>query len=80
MVLDDPAELLRRLEAGDWLLPGEVVALTGASRSTISRRMQDGTIGTRMRAGTKWRVCNPEDVRRLLEESITERRGEGGGA
>jgi excisionase family DNA binding protein len=71
----DLAQLARRLEAGDWLQIGEVAALLNVSRNTVDRRMRDGTIGTRMRAGTKWRVCNPADVLRLLEESITERRG-----
>jgi hypothetical protein len=70
----DLADLARRLEAGEWLLGGEVAALLQVSRSTISRRMADGTIGVRKRAGTTWQVCNPVDVRRLWEESVTERR------
>jgi hypothetical protein len=71
----DLAVLMRRLQDGEWLLGGEVAALLQVSRATVARRMNDGTIGTRMRAGTAWRVCNPADVIRLLEESVQERRG-----
>jgi hypothetical protein len=71
----DPTDLLRRLEEGEWLQVGDVAALLNLSPKTVDRRIAEGVIGVRTKAGSTWRLCNPIDVRRLLEESYTERRG-----
>lgn len=67
--MDDPATLERRLDAGDWLRTGEVAALLGVSRGTIHNWVKAGTIGHKRKGGGIQRVCNPEDVRRLLNQS-----------
>jgi Helix-turn-helix domain len=75
-MVDTPAALERRLDAGEWLRPGEVAVLLGWSRSTVTNRINDGTIAHRWKG--KQRVCKPQDVRRLLDKSREEHRGAGG--
>jgi excisionase family DNA binding protein len=77
MVSQDPSELERRLDAGEWLSPGQVASLLGTSRSTVTRRINDGTLRYRRRAAGIQRVCNPEDVRRLLDAAREVRGGDG---
>ena len=69
MASHTPSELERRLDAGEWLSGGQVATLLGVGRSTIQRRMADGTLKWRRRGGGIQRVCDPADVRRLLDES-----------
>lgn len=69
MTSQDPTELERKLDAGEWLSPGQVAALLGVGRSTVTRRLNDGTLRYRRRGGGIQRVCDPADVRRLLDES-----------
>ena len=64
----EPAELRRRLEAGEWLLPGEVGALFGKSRFTVDYWLTTGKIKYKRGPG-RIRTCDPADVRRLLDES-----------
>lgn len=67
-----PEELEQRLDAGAWLLPGEVAVLLGVDRSTVIRaylKPDPPRIRFRKRAGSgRYRECHPEDVRRELAE------------
>jgi excisionase family DNA binding protein len=73
---DGPERLEARVRAGEWLRPGDAARLLGFSRSTMLRRIDDGTVGYRMHAGGHQRRVNPEDVLRLLEASRAEHRSE----
>lgn len=68
---DTPADLERRLSAGEWLLPGQVAKLLGVDRSTVVRMLappESPRIRYRERPGSgRYRECHPEDVRRELE-------------
>jgi DNA-binding GntR family transcriptional regulator len=65
---DDVQAIERRLDTGDWLLPGEVARLLGVSRTTVHRYL--GTrIRYRHRGGGRLRECHPDDVRTLLAEA-----------
>ncbi|GIJ51342.1 hypothetical protein Val02_82280 [Virgisporangium aliadipatigenens] len=73
----DLAELERRLNAGEWLLPGEAAALLDVSRSTMVRLLNAGTIGHRKKPGAgQYRICNPSDVKRLLDDARREHRAD----
>jgi excisionase family DNA binding protein len=75
-VVYDVADIERRLDAGEWLRPGEVAALLGIGRTTVHRMLGAGTIGHRVRPGTgEQRECAPADVRRLLDERRQVHRG-----
>ena len=63
----DPAELERRLNAGEWLKPGSVATLLGMSRGTVHNLLGARKIGYRKTPGGQ-RECDPADVKRLLEE------------
>lgn len=74
----DPTELERiqlehRLDAGAWLRPGEVALLFNTSRQSVDRWIRSGKIGFR-RQPAGWRILNPDDVRRELDEFRKERR------
>ncbi len=76
-MVHDIADLQRRLDAGDWLLIGEVGALLGISRATVDRMLVAGSIGHRIRPGSGgWRECNPADVRQHLTDRRREHRGQ----
>ena len=64
-----------KLDAGEWLSPGQVAELLGVSRSTAQRLFNNGEIGHRKKPGG-YRYGNPEDVRRHLQAARTEYRGE----
>jgi excisionase family DNA binding protein len=73
--MTDRAELEARARAGEWLRPGQAADLLGLSRATVSRRLDDGEIGWRYNGTGKQRLCNPEDLIRLLNRSREEHRG-----
>lgn len=78
----DPAEIECRLDAGEWLRPGEVAVLLDTSRTSIIRWLAAGRITYRKRGPRGDRFLNPADVRRELDEYRRERRngtGEPGG-
>lgn len=75
--MDDPAVLERRLDAGEWLSPGAVAVLLGVGRTTVHYRLEAGVIRYRLKGAGIQRLCNPEDVRRLLAEARAEHRGAG---
>lgn len=68
MADEDLAEIERRLDAGEWLRPGQVAALFHTSRTSIHRWMSAGRIRYRRRGPRRDRVLNPDDVRRELAE------------
>jgi excisionase family DNA binding protein len=75
-VVYDLDALERRLNAGEWLLMGEVAALLGISRATVHRMLTAGVLGHRIRPGAgKRRECKPADVRAQLAERRREHRG-----
>lgn len=63
-------DLEARLDAGAWLLPGEVAKLLGIDRTTVIRAYLNPDppkIRYRLRPGSgQYRECHPEDVRREL--------------
>lgn len=64
----DTADLERRLNAGEWLLIGEVAAILGIGRATVHRMLVAGTIRHRTRPGSgSYRECHPGDVRAQLD-------------
>ncbi len=77
-VVDDQATLERRLDAGEWLSPGEVAVLLGLGRTTVHGLLESGRIGFRLTTGgakRQHRRCDPADVRRLLNERREVHRG-----
>lgn len=69
-----PEEIERRLDAGEWLRPGEVAILLDVSRSTVTRMLDPKNPAIRFRqiSGTgRHRQLNPEDVRRELDARRT---------
>lgn len=66
-------ELERKLDAGAWLRPGEVALLFDTSRQSVDRWIRSGKISYR-RQPAGWRILNPVDVRRELDEYRRERR------
>ncbi len=76
-MVHDPADLERRLEAGEWLTPGQVAAVLQIGRTTVHAMLRAKTIGHRKKPGLgQYRICNPADVKRLLAESRAETRAE----
>lgn len=67
------AEIERKLDAGEWLGPGQVAALFNTSRTSVDRWLRSGRI-TYRRGPTGRRELNPADVRRELDEYRQERR------
>ena len=72
---DGRAALEERVKADEWLRPGDVAKLLDVSRSTVVRRIKAGEIGVRYKPRSSYRVCNPVDVRQLLDETRREHRG-----
>jgi hypothetical protein len=62
----DREDLMRRLAAGEWLKTGAVTVLLGVSRKTVHNMCEDGRIRTVPHLGGVQRVCDPEDVRKLM--------------
>jgi len=79
-VTDDQerTKLEQRLKQGEWLKTGAVAKLLGVGRTKVHTLVTRGVIGHRKVPGGVQRLCNPADVRRLLEESRQEHRGEPG--
>jgi hypothetical protein len=79
--LDDVATLKQRLAADEWLRTGELHELVrefvpSVSRSTVDRWVSDRKVGFRRTPG-RVRLCDPVDVRRLLDELTQVHRGDG---
>lgn len=65
---DEQTELEKRVRAGEWLKTGAVATLLGIGRTKVHTLLGRGTIRYRVIPGGIQRVCNPEDVLRLLED------------
>lgn len=61
--------LERRLDAGEWMTIGDVVAVLGSSRTKVHNMMKSGLLPFRTKPGSKYRYCDPVAVKRVLEES-----------
>lgn len=70
------AELERRVRAGEWLQVGEIAELLDLAPKTVDRRITSGVIGVKTKAGSTWRLCDPEDVLALLDDSRKVKRAE----
>lgn len=76
-MVHDVADVERRLDAGEWLSPGQVAALLGVARNTVHALLKAGTIRHRVKPGVgAYRECNPEDVRKLLDARREEHKGD----
>jgi len=64
---DRAADIERRLDAGEWLRPGDVGVLFGRTRYAVDDWMNAGKLRFRRSPGGH-REAHPEDVRRLLDE------------
>jgi hypothetical protein len=64
-----PADVERRLNAGEWLGIAPLAVLFGVHRSTFNRWVNEHLVDTRPTSplgGTAARECNPEQVKTLL--------------
>ncbi len=73
MVNADVEDLRRRLDAGDWLTPGEVAKLLGVGRTKMHEMLKAGTIRWTTKPASRHRICNPADVRRELDAQAAAR-------
>lgn len=64
---DDATAIERRLDAGEWLRPGEVAVLFGVSRAAVDRWLTAGKIRHRINPLNRRRTCDPVDVRQELD-------------
>lgn len=63
------AGIERRLDAGEWLRPGEVAIVLGVDRRTIDRMLRSNLLRYRIRPGVgRYRETHPADVRRELDK------------
>lgn len=69
---DEQAALEKRVEAGEWLRIGDAAKVLGISRSKLDLLLRASKIGYRLEPGSKYRKCNPADIKRLLAESRQE--------
>lgn len=81
MVEYDPADVERRVRAGQWVPTGAVAVLFGRDRSTVYRwtRRRPPLINTRLSPGGGELECDPGDVLRELEKYRKGRRGDDSG-
>jgi excisionase family DNA binding protein len=75
---DVQAALEKRVEAGEWLRVGDAAKVLGVGRTKMHMLVSEGKIGYRFEPGSKYRQCNPADIKRLLDDSRKEVRGEPG--
>jgi len=68
-------ELLRAVEAAEWLRVGDVAIVLQVSRTTAHRLFEAGAIAWKRKPGGKQRQADPADVRRLLSEAEQVQRG-----
>lgn len=66
--------LKRRVDAGEWLRPGQVATLLGLSRTKVHNMLRDGQLGQPGNiVGSRYRLVNPAAVRERLAEIPPER-------
>lgn len=74
--MDDVGKLEDRVRVGEWLRPGEIAVVLGLSRSKVDVMLRSGELGYRFKPATTHRICNPEDVLRLLDASREQHGGD----
>lgn len=73
---EERAALTKRLLAGEWLRTGQAAKVLDISRSKVDLMIRAGSIGYRNEPGSRYRQCNPRDIRKLLDDAQQERRGD----
>lgn len=73
MVNADVEDLKRRLDASEWLTPGEVAKLLGVGRTKMHEMLGKNVIRWTTKPASRHRICNPADVRRELEAQAAAR-------
>ena len=69
------AELLARVQGGEWLGTTGVAFVLYVSRKTVDRMMDDGRLRWSYRTTGSTRVIDPVDVLQRLEDAKTVHRG-----
>lgn len=65
-----PEEIEQRLRDGEWLSPPLVAVLFDVDPNTVRARLNAGSVRFRPKSpGSRYRVCHPDDVLALLDES-----------
>lgn len=77
MAEHDPADVERRLRAGEWVSTTALAALFGRDRTTVYRWVKRGMIRHRMSPGGGEIECDPSDALRLWESYQRGQPGEG---
>lgn len=72
---EQQAALEERVKAGEWLRVGDAAKVLGIGRTKMHTLVSSGAIGYRTEPGSRYRQCNPKDIRKLLAESRREVRG-----
>jgi len=67
--MEDRRQLRARLDRGEWLTPGEVAILTGASRSAVHTWLSavPPKVRWRTKPFSRHRECHPGDVQAILD-------------
>lgn len=69
------AELLARVQDGEWLGTTGVAFVLYVSRKTVDRMLADGRLGWAYRPSGVTRVIDPVDVLQRLDDAATVHRG-----
>lgn len=72
---EERAALEKRVKAGEWLRIGDAAKVLGVGRTKMHTLAASGVIGYRTEPHSRYRLCNPKDIRKLLDESRQEKRG-----
>jgi excisionase family DNA binding protein len=67
--------LEKRVKAGEWLRVGDAAKVLGVGRTKMHTLVTNGVIGYRTEPGSRYRLCNPKDISKLLADAREERRG-----
>lgn len=70
------AALEKRVRAGEWLRIGDAAKVLDVGRTKMHTLASRGAIGYRTEPGSRYRLCKPEDIIKLLDDARQERRGE----
>lgn len=68
-----PESVEAQLDSGEWLTPGAVAVLLGVDRTTVNYWLKTNQTPSGLQLRTdvdsvnQYRLCNPSDVRAILE-------------